>query len=98
MFVAKEILHQLGGNKFIAMTGCKNFVGSEDALCFNVGKNKSKAKYVRIEINMDDTYTMIFRANQAKDYTFPIVAKYEHIYNDMLQSIFTKVTGLDTHL
>ncbi len=98
MHVAKEILNQLGGGKFIAMTGVKNLAGSEEALTMQLSKNISKAKYLRIELNANDTYTMIFRAAQTKDYQFPIVAIYEGVYNDMLQPLFTKVTGLETTL
>lgn len=98
MKTATTILQQLGGNKFIAMTGSKNFAGSEDALCMHLTKNKAKAKYLRIELNANDTYTMIFRKAITKDHTFPIVARIEGVYCDMLQPIFTQVTGLDTHL
>jgi hypothetical protein len=37
MSVSHEILRQLGGNKFIAMTGAKNFVGSENSITFRIG-------------------------------------------------------------
>jgi hypothetical protein len=42
MTVSQTILSELGGNRFIAMTGSKNFVGSDDALSFKL------AKYMRI--------------------------------------------------
>ena len=35
--VAKTILQQLGGNKFIAMTGAKNFGSSKNSLQFKIG-------------------------------------------------------------
>ena len=46
--VSQTILSQPGGNRFIAMTGSKNFVGSDDALSFELVPNQSKAKYMRI--------------------------------------------------
>jgi hypothetical protein len=97
MEVARTILSQLGGNKFMAMTGAKNLVGSEDALCMHLPRNKSGAKYLRIEITMSDTYNVIFRKH-GKNYTFPIAAKFENVYAEMLQKIFTEVTGFDTKL
>lgn len=94
--VAKEILNQLGGAKFIAMTGSKNFIGSEDALTMHLTKNKANAKYLRIELNANDTYTMIFRKAANKNYEYHIAAKFEDVYGDMLQDIFTSTTGLYT--
>ncbi|HFN7312713.1 TPA: hypothetical protein ACHGUK_004268 [Escherichia coli] len=42
-FVATEILNQLGGNRFIAMTGAKNFTcfdeNGESGLCFRLPSN-----------------------------------------------------------
>ena len=39
MKVAQTIFEQLGGNKFVAMTGSKNFVASENFLRMNLTKN-----------------------------------------------------------
>jgi hypothetical protein len=96
--VAKEILQQLGGNRFIVMTGSKKFAADEAALTMHLTKNKAGAKYLRIELRHDDTYNMIFRKDDKKNFTFPIVEKIEGVYCDQLQEIFTRVTGLYTRL
>lgn len=96
--VATTILSQLGGRRFIAMTGSSNFIASEDALTMHLSRNKAGAKYLRIELTAADTYNMIFRKPAGKDFTFPIVAKFEGVYDDMLQDLFTQVTGLYTKL
>jgi hypothetical protein len=97
--IAAEILQQLGGNRFIAMTGARNLSFADNgALTMHLRRNISGAKYLRIEINGSDLYNMIFRTQCKKDYSFPIVAQYENIYADQLQSIFTKVTGYNTTL
>jgi len=98
MNVANQILSQLGGNKFIAMTGSKNFGADESSLSMTLTKNKAKAKYLRIELTSMDTYNMIFRKENKKEFTFPVVAIFEGVYNDSLQKIFTEVTGLYTSL
>lgn len=98
MNVATEILNQLGGNKFLVMTGVKNLGYSEDALVMTLRKNQSKAKYLRIELNTNDTYSMIFRGENKKEFTFPIIEKFEGVYNDQLRTLFTKVTGYYTSL
>lgn len=96
--VAATILNQLGGNKFKAMTGSFDIFSDESALVMKLRKNKSKAKYLRIELNMNDTYTMIFRTEHKPTYSFPVIEKIEGVYADMLRTIFTKVTGLETSL
>lgn len=37
--IAETILQQLGGNKFVVMTGAKNFVALENGIKFNIGRN-----------------------------------------------------------
>lgn len=99
MNIATEILNQLGGTKFIIMTGSKNLQYSKDDpyyLSMQLARNKSGAKYLTIRLNTLDLYDMTFM--KIKDNKLVNVAQHTGIYHDMLQSIFTKVTGLDTHL
>jgi hypothetical protein len=96
MTVAKEILSQLGGNKFIVMTGAKNLAGSENSLSFKIGRNKSSANWVEIKLNGKDLYDITF--SQARGANFKVLKVYNDIYNDMLQEIFTDFTGMNTHL
>lgn len=95
--IAAEILNQLGGRKFLAMTGAFNLMNDESALTMHLPKNEAKAKFLRIEININDTYNVIFR-KQGPNYTFPEVAKFEGVYADMLRKLFTQVTGFETSL
>ena len=39
MVDTNQIIQQLGGNKFIAMTRAKNFVRTGDGIKFRIGKN-----------------------------------------------------------
>ena len=96
--IALEILRQLGGNKFLAMTGARNLAYDEYSLQMQLPRNRSGAKYLKIELLASDTYRMTFRKQNKKNFTFPIVAEYSDVYNDQLQDIFTEVTGFDTHL
>jgi hypothetical protein len=96
MTIAKTILEQLGGNRFIAMTGAKNLLSQDNALTFKIGRNSSQVNFVKIELTPDDTYTMTFsnmNINRIKE-----IKKLEGVYNDMLQNIFTETTGLYTTL
>ena len=96
MTVAKTILDQLGGNKFIAMTGSKNFIGGDDFLSMRLARNKSGANYLRITLSSMDDYTVEF----FKMTKFDLISVYSSggVYCDQLQNLFTSVTGLDTRL
>ena len=99
--VAKTILGQLGGNKFVVMTGAKDIAfdsGKEDqgAIQFKIGRNSSKANIVRVELRGDDTYTMKFF--QFRKMELKELKVYEGVYCDKLRDIFTDYTGLYTSL
>lgn len=109
---AQTILNQLGGNKFVAMTGAKNFVALENGIKFNIGRNSSKANTVKITVNGLDLYDIEFikftpfkisvnhKTCKAtiRDEKTEIIKSYNDCYCDMLQELFTSVTGLETHL
>lgn len=108
MTVANTILEQLGGNKFIAMTGAKNFLSDGNTLRMTLPKNKSKANRLYITLDADDTYTMNFfrfTAGRLNRKTFQFtedkvseIKVVSGVYCDMLQDIFTATTGMVTHL
>lgn len=97
---AKMILSQLGGKRFILMTGAKNFIGKTDpiGIGFKIPKSKDGINYIGIDLDAGtDTYTMTFMRSGSK-YTIEVVKKIEGVYCDQLQSVFTRVTGLYTKL
>ena len=93
--VAITILEQLGGNKFIAMTGAKNFSHSENTLSFRIPRQR-KISAVRITLEDDDTYTMEFISIHGIKMT--TINTEKNVYFDELQNIFTANTGLYTKL
>ena len=105
--MATTILNQLGGNKFIAMTGAKDFLTGGNDITFKIGKNSSKANMINIILDDNDTYTMKFikftKFRMTKNYEFieaktEVLKEEKGIYSDLLQEIFTEYTGLYTHL
>lgn len=103
------ILHQLGGQKFLAMTGCKNIVFREVSvvnpkywLRMNIGVNSKGVNRLKIYYNeKSDDYTMEFyREVMTKNYEVITsnVKIFENVFFDQLQEIFTEATGLYTHL
>jgi len=94
--VAEIILQQLGGRKFLAMTGAKNLLSDKDALSFKIPKAKQNINYVKIVLNYKDTYNVEF--GKVRGINYDIIKKFDDVYAEDLQRIFTDVTGLDTHL
>lgn len=98
LLVAEEILRQLGGNKFIAMTGAKDICGGDDFIQFRLGANAKGVKGVNIRLTDMDDYEMIFY-RQAGRPTFKVDADVvEGVYSENLIEIFKDKTGLDTSL
>lgn len=101
--VAKTILEQIGGGRFIAMTGSSKFIDLGNRLRMNLARNKTSANRLKIIFDRGtDTYTMIFYRQTISKKTFEIseknVALHEGIYCDMLEEMFTSTTGLYTRL
>lgn len=100
--IAKIILQQLGGNRFVVMTGSSGFVDMGNGLRMKLARNKTSAN--RLDIIYDggkDLYTMRFFRHTFSKKTFEVktrdIASYEDVYCDMLENLFTEVTGLYTH-
>ena len=106
--VAAIIYQQLGSGRFKVMTGAKNFIYDDNSLQFNIPRNRSKANLVKITLRGDDTYDMVFRHYALprlshKTWEFSkgvdeVVRKFEGVFFDQLQELFTEVTGMYTHL
>ena len=95
--IAKTILSQLGGNRFVAMTGAKSFgydsKGSSVSLQFRIGRNAKQVNIVKINyIRGKDLYEMEFYKGTK------LLKKVSNVYADQLRKIFTKHTGLYTSL
>ncbi len=97
--VANTILDQLGGRRFLVMTGAKNLVGSANSLSMRINSTNSDGKRVNVlSVTLDpsDTYTVTasyLRANRLTE-----VATASDIYNDSLRDVFERFTGLYTSL
>ena len=100
--IAKTILEQIGGRRFAAMTGSKDFTDMGNGLRMSLARNKTSAN--RLDIIYDagtDLYNMRFYRKTFSKKTFESKAKdvevHEGIFFDMLEEVFTQVTGLYTH-
>lgn len=100
--VAQTILQQIGGRRFAVMTGSRNFTDLGNGLLMSLAKNMTSAN--RLEIIYDegaDLYNMRFYRKTFSKKTFESKTKdietHEGIYCNMLEDVFTMVTGLYTH-
>ena len=97
-FDPNTLLQQLGGNKFIVMTGAKNLMvdKEEKSLHMRIGKNSKGINHLKITYMPDDTYTMDFGRIRKLDYK--VVRSVTNVYAEALQDVFTEVTGMYTSL
>ena len=108
MNCAEIILGQLGGNRFVAMTGAKEFVYDRTSLRFKLPRNGSKATHCKITLTPADYYRMEFIKHTSSRYysktgkyiepKWEILKIYDRIGAEQLQDVFTKFTGLYTYI
>ncbi len=110
MNIADIIYQQLGGGRFIAMTGCNSFIWDDrnNSLQMCIPRNSSKANRLTITYKPDDTYNMRFwrytscrwSSKYAKMYPekYTDIKVFDGVYCDQLQELFTEVTGMYTRL
>jgi hypothetical protein len=96
--VAGTILAQLGGRRFIAMTGAHSFSSSAEALSLRIPPAKEGIIGVVITLTPADVYQVKFFARRPFPECVRLVETCDDIYEDALQDCFTRVTGLATHL
>jgi hypothetical protein len=96
--IAETILDQLGGGRFKAMTGARNFIALESGLMFGVPGTITKNGINRVCIYLDpsDTYTVKFE--KVRRASVRLVNEFSPVYDDQLQSVFESATGLRTRL
>lgn len=95
--VASTIIEQLGGHRFMLMTGAKNVSCTDNSVRMKLGRNSSNSNFLKIELNSLDLYDMTF-AKVTRMGEMKSVKQYEGVYNDMLVEIFERHTGLYTSL
>lgn len=100
MNVSQTILAQLGGNRFLAMTGAKNLVSKDDGLMFDLprGFAAKGINKVIVTLHGDDTYSMAFRKWNSRKLATDLVSYEDGIYTVDLRRVFADATGLDCTL
>ena len=63
------------------------------------GFAKDGINKIRITLDWTDTYTLeALKVSRGTELKFETIEKLDYVYANDLQEIFTRVTGLDTHL
>lgn len=93
---SKTILDQLGGRRFIMMTGAKNFLTDGSDLTFSIPSARNGINRVQIKLNELDLYDIEFGRYQSLNYRTKAVLT--NISCSALRETFTAHTGLYTAL
>jgi hypothetical protein len=92
-----EILNQLGGNRFIMMTGAKHFGVGKEGLSFKIGRNSKQVNHIKIDYDRGrDLYNIKFDWVTKRGIKNKKTLK--GIYADQLAKVFEKYTGMYTTL
>ena len=106
--IADTILQQLGGKRFIAITGVHDIHTNGDDLVMSLIKNQSKASRLQIKYDFGmDLYIMRFyretggKFNKNYDWIkheIKEIKTFDEIYFDQLTTIFREFTGIETRM
>ena len=100
LHTAQTILSQLGGSRFLAMTGAKNLVGDVSSLTMDVPASltKGRANKVRITLEANDTYALELIQYQPRKLSCRTLNAAAGVYADSLRTMFADLTGLAVSL
>ena len=87
--VANEIQRQLGGQRFSIMAGANSYVCDSNSLTVKLPKAKYAIKFVKISLNPNDLYDVLFMKRDGS-----VAITVDNIYAEQLQEVFTACTGL----
>lgn len=96
--ISDTILAQLGGSRFQAMTGAKDYVHDETSLEFSLPDHRINR--VKITLDPSDTYTVEFGCARKEQWidNYTLIDRREDVYAENLREVFERVTGLRTSL
>jgi hypothetical protein len=92
--IAQTIVSQLGGNRFLAMTGARDLVAIERGVQFWLPSNFALdgINQVVVVLEESDTYAVTFYKRRGLN--LKEVARHELVYAEQLRALFESQTGL----
>jgi len=96
--IAAEILNQLGGGRFVAMTGAKMFAHDAGSLRFRLPSRfaANGINFVKVTLTAGDDYTVEY--GKVWGLNYKTITTQTGVYGDTLRAAFTQATGLDCTL
>lgn len=97
--IARTILQQLGGSRFVAMTGARDIVAGRTWLAFKLPSYFAQRGINAVRITLDeaaDLYRVEF--SKVRGLKITPIATHEGVYWDALAALFTRETGLATRI
>lgn len=97
--IARTILEQLGGRRFVALTGARDMTAGRNWLAFKLPSYFAQKGINAIRITLDeaaDLYRVEF--SKIRGVKITPIATHDGIYCDGLAALFTAETGLFTTL
>ena len=96
--ICSTILAQLGGSKFLAMTGARDLLDLGNGLRCRIGKNAKKVTHFEAVLDDSDTYTVRFFQVKRRGLDVVELGSFSLVYADQLRQLFETETGLRTSL
>ena len=93
--VPNEILRQLGGNRFVVITGAKDFVGSKISLSMTL-PHGAKGNRLKITLNGNDLYDL--KLQNYRNLKLKDISLVSDVFVENLLDVFEAMTGLYTTL
>jgi hypothetical protein len=90
--VATTILQQLGGNRFLIMTGAKDLVGNDDSLTMRLPRNGKNVGRVTVALVLGDEYRVTTYSGRGRH----LAARYANVAG--LRATFEDMTALRVSL
>lgn len=95
---SQTIIDQLGGSKFVAMTGARDFLSTASGIVFSIPKADMGINRVRIDLNAMDLYALSFFRFVESTGKLSKVHSVSGCRVENLRMAFERTTGLRTSL
>lgn len=96
--IAATILRQLGGSRFLAMTGAKDCLDIGNGFRCRIGRNSKRITHLEIVLDPSDTYTINFYRITKRGLDVDLIESLDMVYADNLRSHVEISTGLSLSL
>ena len=99
MNIADRILEQLGGARFLTMTGARDVMALPNGLTLRLQRAAEQGiNSVVIRLDATNDYTLLFNRRSRSGLDLHLIASAAGVRSSELAAVFTAKTGLDTHL